>query len=78
MGIVLFCVPLVQKGVSPVLAHLEHLLGQHVQKQVESRLTGGCIHFVFEDAGEAPVFRGICGHLYLAGDAVGDLADEFQ
>ena len=36
------------------------------------------IHLILEDAGQAPVFGGFGGHLYLAGDAVGDVTQELD
>ena len=67
-----------QLGVGVVLAHLEEIAGQQVEQQVQRRFARRGIHLVLEDAGQAPVFRCVGGHLNLAGHAVGDVADKLQ
>ena len=77
-GEMLFSVQRVQLGVCPVLAHLEGAARQHGKKEVQRCFSGGGVHFVFEDAGEAPVLGSFGRHLDFAGNAVGDVADEFD
>ena len=61
-----------------MLAHLEGVAWKHREHQVESGLALDGIHLILEDAGQAPVFGGFGGHLYLAGDAVGDVTQELD
>ena len=61
-----------------MLADTERFLRDNVQQQVERGLARLGIHLILEDAGKTPVFRGIGGHLYLAGDAVRYLADQLD
>ena len=61
-----------------MLTDLEEIAGKHVQQQVERGFAGHCIHFILEDAGKPPVFRGVGIHLDLAGNTVGDVTDEFK
>ena len=61
-----------------MLAYLEEVPREHVQKEIQGGLAGYGIHLVLEDAGKAPVFGGFGRHLDLSGDAVRDVADEFQ
>ena len=61
-----------------MLTDLEEIAGKHVQQQVERGFAGHCIHFILEDAGQPPVFRGVGIHLDLAGNTVGNVTDEFQ
>ncbi len=77
-GEMLFRVQLVQVGVCPVLAHLEWAARQHGQQKIQRCFSGGGVHFVFEDAGKAPVLRGFGRHLDLAWHAVGDVTHEFD
>ena len=77
-GIVLLGVPLMEGLIRMVLTDLEEILRKHIQQEIQGSFAGHGVHLIFEDAGEAPVFRGVRVHLDLAGDAVSDVADEFQ
>ncbi len=76
--VMLFSIPLMEKRIRPVFADFQELFGQHVQQQVQSRFTGRGVHLILKDAGQAPVFRGVRGHLDLAGHTVGDVAHELE
>ena len=77
-GVVLLAVELVQLLISPVFANAEGISGKHVQHQVQRSLAGDGIHLVFENAGQPPVLRGFGGHFDFAGNAIRDVADQFD
>ena len=77
-GVMLLRIHLMQFRIGVVLAHAEEVPGQHVQQEIQRGLPGHGVHLVLEDAREAPVLGGVGVHLDLSGDAVRDVADEFQ
>ncbi len=59
-----------------MLADRERLLADEVPEEIQGGFPGLGIHLVLEDARETPVLGGFRGHLDLAGNTVGNLADK--
>ena len=76
--VVLLGIHRVQLRVRVMLAYLKEITGQHIEQQIQRRFARYCIHLVFEDARQSPVFRGIGIHLDFTGYAVRNVPNELQ